>query len=51
MQAVMASTFGTNSPHSRIASGWQACCCSGVYRARLRQYGQGDRKADRKNCG
>jgi hypothetical protein len=30
MQAVMASTFGTNSPHSRIASGWQACCCSGV---------------------
>ena len=30
MQAVMASTFGTNSPHSRIASGEQACCCSGV---------------------
>lgn len=30
MQAVMASTFGTNSPHSRIASGVQACCCSGV---------------------
>lgn len=30
MQAVMASTLGTNSPQSRIASGVQACCCSGV---------------------
>src|SRR5436305_739322 len=30
MQAVMASTLGTNSPHSRIASGVQACCSSGV---------------------
>ncbi|HLH98359.1 MAG TPA: hypothetical protein VKW08_24890 [Xanthobacteraceae bacterium] len=32
MQAVMRSTSGTNSLHNRIASGWQACCCSGVPR-------------------
>jgi len=30
MQAVMRSTSGTYAPHSRIASGVQACCCSGV---------------------
>jgi hypothetical protein len=30
MQAVMRSTSGMYSLHSRIASGWQACCCSGV---------------------
>lgn len=29
MQTVMRSTSGTYSPHSRIASGVQACCCSG----------------------
>src|SRR6266699_5225770 len=30
MQAVILATSGTNSPHSRNASPWQACCCSGV---------------------
>jgi hypothetical protein len=30
MHLVIAGTSGMNSLHSRIASGWQACCCSGV---------------------
>src|SRR5260370_42586088 len=29
MQAAMRPAAGTNSLHTRIASAWQACCCSG----------------------
>src|SRR6202011_1407117 len=34
MQAVILATSGMNSPHSRIASGVQACCCSACVAAR-----------------